>query len=420
MGNLHSVTSNRNKLAAQDAFGKLRVSQTVSVWDNKNIHDRRSAHWQESLTGGGTVAHNADESSVELDVGTADGDAVIRQTHRYLAYVPGRSQAITVTGVMSPSKTNLIQRIGYFDALDGLFFELNDTALNIVVRTSTSGSAVDTLVAQSDWNLDTLDGSSDAANPSGVTLDISKAQIFKIDFEWLGVGQIRYGFDFGGDVGLVYTHQVLNANTTDKVYMSTPTLPIRYEIRNNGVVASASKLKEICTSVDSEGGYRLPGYQYTASNGVATRSITARTPILAVRLQNSFGGKPNRKTIQFLVSHFYTGGNNDAFFEVVHVHTPITDVGGTWVVVAGSSAAEFNVGLTSIGGSAEHILHPVYVPTGQGGSAEAGAAESLFVSEHDYVAQNIGSTDSQVYVIYATPLAGTSVVGSSLAWIEFD
>lgn len=402
-----------------DAFGRVRVSQPTSIWDNKNIHDRRTNHWQEVTAGGGTISFNANESSVELDVGTTNGDRVVRQTLRYFAYVPGRSQSITMTGVMESGKDNLWQGLGYFDDKNGLFFEQDGSILGVTTRTFTSGSAVDNTIPQSEWNLDRLDPQL-GNNPSGITLDITKAQIFVIDFQWLGVGRVRFGFNIDGKA--IYVHEVLNANSEDKVYMSTPSLPIRYEIRNDGTTGSASQLKEICNSVDSEGGYQLPGYQYSCSNGILERSISARTPILAFRARTSINGKDNRRTARILRIDFVNSGNANILLEVVHLHSPITDVGGSWSTTGiGGSGMEYNAGLTALSSSAaEHVIIPRYAPSGQGSFSTESHVSPEFVSEHNFITQNFDSTDSQVFAVFATPFSGTQGVAATIEWIEFD
>ena len=82
--------------------------------------------------------------------------------------------------------------------------------------------------AQAHFNLDTMDGT----GPSGVPLDLTKSQIFVIDYEWLGVGRVRFGFVFAG--AIVYCHDAVFANTVGSVYMSTPNNPLRYQTEATG------------------------------------------------------------------------------------------------------------------------------------------------------------------------------------------
>src|SRR5579863_8450224 len=183
-----------------------------------------------------------------------------------------------MTGFLGAIKTNVAQRIGYFDANDGVFFYQDGTNLGVAVRTSTSGSPVTTLIPQSTWNIDKLDGT----GSSGITITTANTQIFVIDLQWLGTGRVRFGFDIGGVI--VYCHAINNANAGEtSPYMNTGSLPCRYEITNTGTAASTTTMKAICTSVISEGGAEIVGgLQFSASNGTTTVGVTTRRPVLSI------------------------------------------------------------------------------------------------------------------------------------------
>lgn len=397
-----------------DGANRLKVSNVHHIFENKNIFTINDNEMLTELGGvGASVTHLPNESSVQLQVGTGIGEFVIRQSYRYMPYIPGSSQGITMTGVLGRGKANVTKRIGYFDNNDGLFFELADLTLRVVRRTSTSGSPVDIQIDQANWNLDKLDGT----GPSGITFDDSKAQIFMIDFLWLGTGQIRYSLQIDGKS--IPIHEINNANVLGLVYMSTPTLPVRYEIRNTGASLDASILKEICISVISDAGQILPGYEFSSSNLVTTRAVTTRIPVLAVRLKNSFGGKDNRRTMRILKSSNYAI-TNDALFEVAHLHG-VSAVTGTFNDVDTSgSAVEFSTNITSITAADEHIINLIYVPAGLGSSATSTISHLEFINFHSFANQNFDSTGSEYFVIYATSFGGTTNVSASISWIESD
>lgn len=107
----------------------------------------------------------------------------------------------------------------------------------------------------------------DGTGPSGVTLDLSKAQILIIDFEWLGTGRVRIGFIIDGNI--FFVHEFNTANVLSVVYMSTPNLPLRYEIENTGA-GGATILEHLCSTVISEGGVDDLGILRSQSLEVAT------------------------------------------------------------------------------------------------------------------------------------------------------
>jgi hypothetical protein len=102
------------------------------------------------------------------------------------------------------------------------------------------------------WNGDKLDGT----GPSGYYLNLARVQIFWSDIEWLGVGNVRCGFVINGEFIICHTFQCANQAGNTKVYMETAILPVRYEIENTDTTADASTLKQICSTVISEGGYQ--------------------------------------------------------------------------------------------------------------------------------------------------------------------
>lgn len=405
--------------SSRDAFGRARVGNPFGIFDFKAIYNVGDEIWEHDTNGAGaSISHSSADSTVDLVVGTASGEYAIRQTGRYFAYIPGKSHIIIMTGVFEEAKEGLTQRIGYFDDDDGLFFELvGTTQFNVVKRSSSPGTtdSDEDRFPQTDWNLDKLDGS----GPSGIDIDITTAQIFVIDFQWLGVGRIRFGFEFEG--GIVYCHEISNANKLITTYMSTPSLPCRYEIRNTSTVVSASTLKAICQSVFSEGGYVPTALEFTASNGVTTRGVSARTPILAVRLKNSFGGKSNRRTLSHLRTRAFAS-NQSVYFELAHLHAP-SSITADWNDVGSSeSAAEYSTNISAVTGNPGHTFDVLYasatrlVPPSVAGNE---SSRSL-ISQHAMIYQNKSSNNSQMWVVYATPFAGTANVAAAISWAELD
>ena len=88
---------------------------------------------------------------------------------------------------------------------------------------------VDTLVPQSDWNLDTMNG----AGPSGYNIDITKMQMIGIQHTWYGAGFIDFMMR-GPEGNYVFVHRFRNSNVNFEAYMRTGNQPVRYEVINEG------------------------------------------------------------------------------------------------------------------------------------------------------------------------------------------
>lgn len=326
---------------SNDAFGRLRVSEPFTLFDSSHRYSDNGL-WATSTASGGAVAHNANEGLMDLSVTTTSGSSVIRETVRVFAYQPGKSLLVMNTGALNAGKTGLRQRFGNFNADNGFFFQLDGTTASFVSRSSVTGSAIDTTVTQANWNIDSLDGT----GPSGITLDPTKVQILWADYEWLGAGNVRMGFVYNGQ--LVHCHTFQHANITSTTYITTATLPIRYEITNTAATASNSTLKQICSTVLSEGGYQLRGRGGTINTPI-TSSIAMATagdfyPLVSIRLQST------RLDAVVVPTGFSVLGASNTINYNWRLVLGGTSTGGTWTAVAGGSPVEFNRTITSFTG----------------------------------------------------------------------
>lgn len=349
---------------AIDAFGRQRVSNPVNLFDTILQYDDMPIMWEDDLTAGGTSTHLPNESMQRLRV-ASNGDIVIRQSRVYTKYQPAKSQLIAITGVLGPSQADVTQRMGYFDADNGVYLEQSEDGLAVTLRSSTSGSAINSQILQADWNLDTLDGN----GVSGITLDPTTTQIFMMDLQWLGVGRVRVGFNIGGT--FIGCHEFLHANNLTTVYMTTAVLPIRYEIRATGAGAAQTDLLQICSSVTSEGGLEEElGFLFSASNGATTIAVSTRRPILSIRPRALFNSIVNRVPI---VPEGFSAFSEDnpLFYEIVY--------GGTLTnasfanVDATHSVMEEDVAATAISGGI--VIDSGYVAAGGIGSGQFSGIE---------------------------------------------
>lgn len=334
------------KSAALDAFGRLRVSNPMTLFDSSHRYKDNNL-WNTSTASGGTAVFDANQGLVTLNVTTTSGSKVYRETTKVFSYQPGKSLLVMTTFVMNPAKANLQQRVGYYGAANGMYLELGGaggSVLSFVERSSVSGSLAETKVAQSAWNYDKMNGT----GPSGMTLDITKAQILWMDIEWLGLGTVRMGFVIDGK--FILCHQFHHANLVTATYITTASLPLRYEIENTGTTASSSTLDQICSTVISEGGYQLSGLQQGIGVPI-TAPITLTTagtyyPITSLRLKTS----PNYlDAIVILTAISIMGITNNAYYSW-RVVASGTTTGGTWVSAGTDSAIEYNLTGTSFAG----------------------------------------------------------------------
>jgi hypothetical protein len=268
VGNGQLITIGGNNV---DAFGRLRVSNPLTIFDSKNIMSQNTL-FNSTTVNGGSITYTANKSTVNLNVTEAASSKTVRQSNRVMSYQPGKSLLIFNTFVMNTLTANLKQKVGLFDANNGIFFTADGTTLKIVRRTYTSGAAVDTEISQSSWNGDTLNGT----GASGFTLNAAASNILFIDIEWLGVGAVRVGFVINGQ--LITAHTFYNANSLTTVYMQTANLPIRYEIERAGTLTAGTyTLQQICSSCISEGGYSPQGVEQMISTDTVSAGVNLST-----------------------------------------------------------------------------------------------------------------------------------------------
>lgn len=276
-----------------DAFGRLRVASPFTIFDSKQLNDNQPLFWDDQeVSGGGTSStFSGAKASSTLAVTAATAGKRVRQTKMRFNYQPGKSHLIMMTGTLCNQTTDLtdiITQIGYFDDNNGIFFSLEEGTLYAVLRSSVSGSPVDTKVAQAAWNRDTLSGGG-GGNPSNIVLDYTKTQIFWFDLEWLGTGTARCGFVINSR--FYVAHRFLNANVATNVYMSTPNLPLRASIESTGTSNIATSMQQVCGQVSSEGGLEARGTIREIDTGVtAITATTAGTSyaLIGIRLNSSY------------------------------------------------------------------------------------------------------------------------------------
>ena len=371
--------------AAADAFGRLRISSPFTLFDS-SFRYGDNGKWYTLTSGSATLTFNQYQGLMQLGVTTASGDKVYRETSKVFSYQPGKSLLVMNTFVMAPKQKNQRQRVGYFSNDNGIFVEQNENnepefVLRSIVNTfeiatpvtasiivpanwnafSTAGevtindgitvtlldnatwfvgttvpeSYIDTKVKQSDWEYDKLNGK----GKSTYKLDLNKVQIFWADFEWLGAGTVRVGFVINGK--FIHCHSFHHANKIDSTYITTASLPCRYEIENLDTTTTSGILKQICTTVLSEGGYEVKGDSYSIATSLdspyALTATGVKYPVISLRLVS---GETDRVA---LPTHLeMIGVTNNTNYKWSLIQGGETS-GGTWATGNTNTSVEYNL-----------------------------------------------------------------------------
>jgi hypothetical protein len=253
------------------------------------------------------------------------------------------------------------------------------------------------------------------SGPSGITLDLTKAQILYIDLEWLGVGTVRMGFVINGN--FYVCHKFHHANLITSTYITTASLPLRYEITNTGATSGASTLKQICSSVISEGGYELSGLQQAIGTPVtAPRNLSGAGtfyPIVSIRLKTS----PDRLDGIIICTAISVIATSSGHYNW-QVIASGTTTGGSWVSAGANSSVNYNITGTSFTGG--RILGSGFFSVSNQGSTQVDILkEALFKTQLER--NGLTSTPLELTLVVASDAGGGggNVLGS-IDWEEIS
>jgi hypothetical protein len=398
----YSVAFTPAGTTAADAFGRLRVSQPYTIFDSQHRYQENDK-WTTVTGGSATTVFNPNESTLSLNVTTASGDYIYRETKRVFPYQPGKSLLVLNSFTFASGIANRRQRVGYFSTQNGIFLEQSGTTNYFVLRSYVSGSVNETRVAQSDWNSDKFDGSGTSTR----TLDPTKGNIFWMDIEWLGVGDVRAGFVVDGS--LVVAHVFHNENLKDTTYMTTAVLPLRHEIENIGVATTSGTARQICNTVASEGGYEGFTRRYNMATSTTPKTLTSSGvtyPLVSIRMAS---GRTDSVIVpaNLSVALEQTQNNKPDIIQYRILLNP-TLSGVNWQTHYNGNV-QFDVSATGVSGGTDII----------GGYIVSDGTLSLSdVRDFNFQLGRTQAGVSDIFTVVAAPTISGAKVYADLSWFE--
>jgi len=205
-------------------------------------------------------------------------------TYQIAGFVNVTNGSATITGATVNGVTTKFSKQltpGDFIVIRGMSYRVlniaSDTSLTVSPpyrgatlsgnNTAIVSKTQETRVAQSSFNIDPLDGT----GPSGLVLDLSRMQMFYLDYSWYGAGAIRMGFrDTQGKV--FYCHRFVNSNQNYEAYMRSGNLPGRYEVNTFSpitVLTANVAINDTVISVASTSGFPSTGTLLIADGNVS-------------------------------------------------------------------------------------------------------------------------------------------------------
>lgn len=383
-----------------DLFDRLVVSEDYPLWSYSHRYDKDQSLYFDTYTSSGTATFVVDTDKVAqvMTNSLGNGDEMKYRTLRYFEYSKGRQQSFIFTLNPQDEISNVTKRFGCFDDKNGLFFELDGVEPAVVIRSSISGSAVDTRITQTNWNHDKLDGT----GYSGLTLDWGKFALFYIHYSWLGDNAIEFGIYSDGKK--LPVHRQAYAGTNETAYNQSGNLPASFEIKNTAALGTAPTMEIGCIAVFNGGMQGAVGDIFDVTTGVNEITVnTTEAVVAAIRMQSSYN-EASIRPVDF--SLFSTSGNSSIYYEII---IGGTFTGATWNPIPFSIAEGLASYSTFSGGQ---VVQSGYVKAG-------GEAVNINnITSNLYCGRDIAG-NSQTLVLRARTIVSTSKLVFSGRYREY-
>jgi len=344
----------------KDSFERVRISDARIAFEypfGAILTGTATQIWESTPVASGTQALTTNLYGTELNTLTTAGSGYWIQSYAHVRYAPGISTLYRITFNFNNLITNVRRRVGMFTdqgtypstAGDGFYLEADGASISVVRRyMTTGGTGAEERVVQSSWNMDVMNGS----GASGVNIDWTKAQHFVVEYQWLGVGTIRFGFETGAG-GTVWCHQMVSVNVLSTPWSRTGSLPIRSEIHSTGVLAQAGKLTLINVVVLQEGDVAdLRGWRYFgAHSGTTIRTVGTAAglfPIMSLRASSTNDLTKRAKIVPtFLDINIVTAGTGTTSIQVAILMIPTPNTGATFAGTIAGSVTTVDIAATA-------------------------------------------------------------------------
>jgi len=381
-----------------DAFGRLRTSAVQNLLDIKHVYDKNPLQVNEITAGTATSVFDQQYARIRMST-SANNDLVIRQTKTHPIYQPGKSQLFEASFSNFQLETNIIKRVGgfvsttastYNSVFDGFFLESNGVTNTISFQIWRSGTTIYS-AATTVWNTNEF-------NPTGLTW--SNANLLMVDYQWLGVGRMRFGLALSGQTYYFGEHNC--ANNEASVYMSSPNQPIRYEIRQVGV--GSGYLDMICSQVSTEGAlnglYSTVGVIHSATTTLSTSGV--KYPYIGYRLKQSY-----KSVVSQYSSLSVLNTSNDNYLLTIEFN-PTLSATPSWTDIPNSPFQY------SLGNGTPTITSPGHIMSSLIGQAGTSALTTLQLDDNQIrVGSNINGTLDEMWVCITPLSANATYIGTA-------
>lgn len=297
-------SSTPNSSNSKTAFGSSQVSSLhpqVSIRFNYGLHTRLYED-HSANSGTFTVANGL----ATVATGTNSSGKGAMHSKDVLSYTPGQGARVRYTAAFTTCVANSTQYAGITDGVDGFVFGCDGATFGLSIVKDSSF----TWHPQSTWNVDKMDG----AGPSGMDIVETNLNVYQIQYQWLGAGQINYFIENDATGVLVLVHSIKYTNRFTVPSISNPTLPMSLHAENSGNTTSLT-INSSSMAAFNEGTPGNGGIINSTDLGeLAYLSASNEDPIITIRNRATYFSKTNRIQIKLLSIGMSSDGTKNVTF----------------------------------------------------------------------------------------------------------
>jgi hypothetical protein len=240
-------------------------------------------------TNGGTVLES--DNMAVLNSSSTTGSVASLSSNKNIPHRSGQGTLVRIDCLFTTTATTTDSKqwVGIGDDNDGFLYGYDGQDFSISYRTS----GTTTVINQTSWNIDTMDGSNNSINPSGMNLDPSKGNVYQISYgDSFAAINFSIEDDSTGDMVLVHILTYNNINITPSTYNAT--FPLFCEV-GNGSSTDVIITKVANMSAFIEGKNIITGPLNAHSSDIRTTSgADGNEDFFTLRGRSTFAGKINK------------------------------------------------------------------------------------------------------------------------------
>ena len=351
-----------------DAWGTQKVVQDISIIQGLFTFDVPPSQWHVSENGVEIPTLTSTRATsitgrLNATSGNTPGDVLHLESRRHPKYQPNRGIKWAASIGFKDASLDGILRAGFIvEEETGIYFKtIGDGSLYACVRRAGVETHAELITFP-------------------FTIDITKGNIYDIQMQWRGVGDIKF---FAGDPAtglLVLVHTIKFLGTLDEgLSVNNPALSAGFHAEN---VSQEVSLWCGCVDVTVEGGNRQPE-QYGAITSTVT--VSSGAGILAVKSPLLIAGKPNTRDVS--IARMVIASDRKVTVKAYRTRDPAAITGGTFATFLTGSYMEKNDTMTAVNTALMEEFASFKVPAGGTISKDNPAIDVIdfFMVHGDYI-----------------------------------